>query len=155
MSLQAMAEVIGRHQNGYADGSPRSGALFVVELMIADAVNEQNQNVFWMSNESLAKKARLARQTVNRCVKELEDAGVLRRLGYHESGAIRFQWLGPRGVTSGDTPCHPGRQPLSREATPPVADGDTNPREPKRTQAAVDFDKQLEHVRAVKANHKR
>ena len=104
MSIQAMSNVIGRHEHGYADGSPSSGSLFLIELMIADSVNEQNGNVFWMSNDNLAKKARVSRETANRCVNHLEAAGVLRRVGYHESGAVRWQWIGhPEGVTRDHT----------------------------------------------------
>jgi len=99
-----MSNVIGRHEHGYNDGSPSKGATFLVELMIADSVNDQNNNVFWMSNENLAKKCRLARETVNRCVRELEAAKVLKRLGSHESGAVRWQWIGHRqGVTRDHT----------------------------------------------------
>ncbi len=75
MSIQAMSNVIGSHQHGYQDGSTNRGAVFLVELMIADSVNDQNGNVFWMSNENLAKKCRLARETVNRTVRELEASG--------------------------------------------------------------------------------
>ena len=104
MSIQAMSNVIGRHEHGYQDGSPSSGSLFLIELMIADSVNEQNGNVFWMSNDNLAKKARVSRETANRCVNHLEAAGVLRRVGYHESGAVRWQWIGhPEGVTRDHT----------------------------------------------------
>jgi len=191
MSLQAMAEVIGRHQNGYADGSPARGSLFVIELMIADAVNDENQNVFWMSNENLARKARVTRQTASRCLTVLEHfyccdrephhvveyrpegepnvlrmhvnhasdepkAGRLRRLDeHHQSGTVRWQWTGDLGVGKSDTPCRQKRHPLSANPTTPVGRSDTNPREPNGTQAAVDYDKQLEQIRAVKASRKR
>ena len=134
-----MSNVIGRHEHSYQDGSSNRGALFLVELMIADSVNEQNGNLFWMSNENLAKKCRLARETVNRLVHELEASGVLKRDGSHDSGAVRYKWIGhPEGVTTGHSGC------------------DDTSHEPKETQTepkpdAVDFDANRDQVRKIKA----
>ena len=139
MSIQAMSNVIGSHGHGYQDGSSATGAVFLVELMIADSVNDQHGNVFWMSNVNLARKARVSRETANRCVAALEHwqcceadplhvveqtpedvpnvvrkhivhadgspaRGVLKRLGHHDSGAVKWQWIGhPEGVTTDHT----------------------------------------------------
>jgi hypothetical protein len=131
MSIQAMSNVIGSHGHGYQDGSSATGAVFLVELMIADSVNDQNGNVFWMSNENLAKKCRLARETVNRTVRELEAAGVLRRVGHHDSGAVRWQWIGhPEGVTTDHT-CDERSQ---GGVTTDHKGCDDRSHEPKRTQ---------------------
>ena len=152
MSIQAMASVIGRHQHGYADGSPSTGSLFMVELMIADSVNEQNGNVFWMSNENLAKKARVSRETANRCVSRLEAAGVLRRVGYHESGAVRWQWIGhPEGVTRDHTCDERSHLGVTRDHK----GCDERSHEPKGTQgkpkpAKIDYEANAVQVRMIK-----
>ncbi len=129
MSIQAMSNVIGSHGHGYQDGSSATGAVFLVELMIADSVNDQNGNVFWMSNENLAKKCRLARETVNRTVRELEAGGVLRRVGHHDSGAVRWQWIGhPEGVTTDHT--NPREPKMNPNPQMPISQP-TQPRSPR------------------------
>jgi hypothetical protein len=156
VSIQAMSNVIGRHEHGYQDGSSNKGAVFLVELMIADSVNDQNGNVFWMSNENLAKKARVSRETANRCVSRLEAAGVLRRKGSHDSGAVRWQWIGhPEGVTRdhtcdershlGVTTDHKGCDDTSHEPK-------ESQTEPKPT--VVDFDANLDQIRTIKAGQR-
>ena len=49
VSIQAMGNVIGSHQHGYQDGSTNRGAVFLVELMIADSVNDQNLSLIHIS----------------------------------------------------------------------------------------------------------
>jgi len=149
-----MSNVIGRHEHGYQDGSSNRGAVFLVELMIADSVNEQNGNLFWMSNENLAKKCRLARETVNRLVHELEASGVLKRDGSHDSGAVRYKWIGhPEGVTTDHTCDDKSQTPV----TTGHSDCDQRSHEPKGTQTepkppdAVDFDANRDQVRKIKA----
>jgi hypothetical protein len=55
--------------------SPYEGATFQVHLAIADSVNDQNRNEFFMRLHRLADKARVTRQSVSRAVgRLLEDA---------------------------------------------------------------------------------
>jgi ribosomal protein S25 len=145
-----MSNVIGSHQHGYEDGSANRGAVFLVELMIADSVNDQNGNVFWMSNGNLAKKCRLARETVNRIVRELEASGVLKRLGHHDSGAVRYQWIGhPQSVTTDHTRDEGSHIDMT---TDHKGCKDTS-HEPKETQdqPKPDHDVNLDQIRKIKA----
>ena len=150
VSIQAMGNVIGSHQHGYQDGSTNRGAVFLVELMIADSVNDQNGNVFWMSNENLAKKCRLARETVNRTVRELEASGVLRRCGSHDSGAVRYQWI---GHTEGVTIDHTCDERSQVGVTTDHKGCDDRSHEPKETQdqPKPDHDVNVDQVRKIKA----
>jgi len=150
VSIQAMSNVIGSHQHGYQDGSSNRGAVFLVELMIADSVNDQNGNVFWMSNENLAKKCRLARETVNRTVRELEASGVLRRVGSHDSGAVRYQWI---GHTEGVTTDHTRDEKSQVGVTTDHKGCDQTSHEPKETQdqPKPDHDMNVDQVRKIKA----
>ena len=84
MSLRALSHTI--------DYSSNTGATFIVELMVADSVNDQNGNLFWMSTGNLAKKARVARLTANRALLELERQGILARIGVGPSGSIKYRW---------------------------------------------------------------
>jgi len=84
MSLRALSHTI--------DYSSNTGATFIVELMVADSVNDQNSNLFWMSTGNLAKKARVARLTANRALLELERQGILQRIGVGPSGSIKYRW---------------------------------------------------------------
>ena len=150
VSIQAMSNVICSHQHGYQDGSTNRGAVFLVELMIADSVNDQNGNVFWMSNENLAKKCRLARETVNRTVRELEASGVLRRCGSHDSGAVRYQWIDhPEGATRDHTSDDKSQTP----ATTDHKGCDETLHEPKGipTEPKPDQDANRDQVRKIKA----
>jgi hypothetical protein len=69
MSAEATGWVI-RH-------SPYTGATFVVHLMVADSVNDQHGNQFWMGQSSLAKKARVSRVMANRALASLLADGFL------------------------------------------------------------------------------
>ena len=150
VSIQAMSNVIGSHQHGYQDGSANRGAVFLVELMIADSVNDQNGNVFWMSNENLAKKCRLARETVNRTVSELEASKVLKRLGHHDSGAVRYQWI---GHSEGATRDHTGDDTSQTAATTDHKGCDETSHESKGTptEPKPDQDANRDQVRKIKA----
>ena len=187
MSIQAMSKVIGSHGHGYLDGSPSSGALFLVELMIADSVNDQNGNVFWMSNVNLARKARVSRETANRCVAALEHwecceadplhvveqtpedvpnvvrkdivhadgspaRGVLKRLGHHDSGAVKWRWTDGRKPVTTDHTCD--ETPQEGVTTDHKTCADTS-HEPKETQdepkpADVDFAANTAQVAKIK-----
>mgnify|MGYP002725771626 CR=1 FL=1 len=93
--------------------------------MIADVVNDQHGFEFWMSNDRLAQKARLSRQTVNRSIRQMVDDGFLVPIGTERCGNVRYRFHMP---STG--PCEQPKQ-VSQEATPGVTGGDTKQ---KRTQ---------------------
>lgn len=63
---------------GYAiRHSPYKGTTYTVHVMIADTVNDQYGNEFFMSLANLAKKARASRGTVSEAVGKLVAAGFL------------------------------------------------------------------------------
>ena len=117
MSVQAMGWVVS--------DSPYRGSTFLVHLMIADVVNDQHAFEFWMSNDRLAKKARVSRQTANRAVGQMVDDGLLVAIGTERCGNVRYRFHMP---STG--PCEQPKQ-VSSEATPGVTRGDTKQ---KRTQ---------------------
>lgn len=79
--------------------SPAEGATFAVHLAVADSVNDQYGNEFWMVVRELATKARCSRATAQRALKWLVENGLLdvcdgeRREGAHT--AIRYRFLLP------------------------------------------------------------
>lgn len=131
MSAEAMGYVF-RH-------SPHTGAAFQVHLAIADSVNDQHGNELWMSTSSIAKKARVARQTASEALATIEAAGGLVVVEDHRHDYAgkpsRYRFLFPtvavfyesRGVTTDDT----RRKKVSPQTTGGVTTDDTNPREPK------------------------
>lgn len=80
--------------------SPLTGAAFAIHLAIADSVNDQNDNEFWMKQEALAAKARVTRGTVQRELRAMvemglleeldDDAERLRRKSHHLAKRVRF-----------------------------------------------------------------
>jgi hypothetical protein len=134
--------------------SPFTGSTLLVHLAIADSVNDQYDNEFWMEQKRLAAKTRASRQTVNVCLAQLIEDGFLADLGevpktrgvrkylflYPDTSVVyesRRHLLSPvarddksdnRPVARDDTTCRQRRQV-------PVARDDTEPKEePKRTQ---------------------
>ena len=57
--------------------SPLRGSELIVHLAIADSVNDQNGNEFWMAVGRLAEKSRQERRTAGRAVASLVEAGFL------------------------------------------------------------------------------
>ena len=117
MSVQAMGWVVS--------DSPYRGSTFLVHLMIADVVNDQHGYEFWMSNDRLAKKARVSRQTANRAIGQMVDDGLLRAIGTERCGNVRYRFHMPSTAA-----CEQPKK-VSSEATPGVTRGDTKQ---KRTQ---------------------
>ena len=73
--------------------SPYTGAKFAIHFMIADVVNDTNNNEFWMSNENLARKARTSRQTVHAALGQMCEDGFLKlveRANQHKPATYRF-----------------------------------------------------------------
>ncbi len=57
--------------------SPYTGTKFVIHLAIGDVVNDTNDNLFWMATETLARKTRANRRTIQRVIDELVADGYL------------------------------------------------------------------------------
>ena len=98
--------------------------------MIADGVNDQHDFEFWMSNDRLAQKARISRQTANRAVRRMVDDGFLVPVGTERSGNVRYRFHMP---STG--PCEQPKQ-VSHSETPGVTGGDTKQ---KRTQRELKY----------------
>ena len=137
--------------------SPFTGATFSVHLAMADSVNDQNDNEFWMSQKRLGEKARVGRSATNEALRQLvkgspdtptvfvTDLGVIpNRRGIHR---YRFEFpdvkvkYESRYVATDDmsatdlSATATGTCPQSRQV--PVAVGNTEPKsdpkgEPKR-----------------------
>lgn len=125
--------------------SPYQGVTFAVHLAIADSVNDQNANEFWMSVQNLAMKARCERKTASRAVGQMVGDGFLRVLQERVGQTTRYRFLFPAMSATWDsrsTPESPGpgsprprltdRNPGPRRPGPGSSEP-TNPREPKGT----------------------
>jgi hypothetical protein len=123
MSVQAMGWVIAE--------SPYKASAFLVHLMIADVVNDQHGFEFWMSNDRLAQKARLSRQTVNRSIGQMVADGFLVPVGTERCGNVRYRFHMPS-----TKPCGQPKK-VSQDATPGVTGGDTKQ---KRTQRELKYE---------------
>lgn len=78
--------------------SPYKGAPFAVHFCIADSVNDQYRNEFWMRQHILAQKARISRQATNQAVQQLVDDGFLLLVGStepHTGKPRRYRFLMP------------------------------------------------------------
>lgn len=118
--------------------SPYRGAVFAVHHAIADSVNDQHDNEFWMALGKLAMKARLARPTVSEAVAKLTADGFIESVGEVDTTSgvpNRYRFLFPDapvvyetrrrgGVTSDDTQ-------VSATTTGGVTEDDTNPSNPR------------------------
>ena len=118
--------------------SPYNGATFSVHHAIADSVNDQHQNEFWMAQGRLAKKARVGRASAQRALDLLVAEGFVELLeeGKTAGQANRYRFLFPELPTVYD----------SRGGVPhhdaPQAGGGASPRgtNPKRTQEGTQED---------------
>lgn len=124
--------------------SPYKGAAFAVHLSMADSVNDQNENEFWMSITNLGIKARVARETAARAVSQMVEDGVLELIQDNSNigRPSRYCFLMPEGVTRDHTPVIRDDTPVTRDHTPVIQDH-TNPsrtqREPKEPFLAFSF----------------
>lgn len=77
--------------------SPYRGASFTVHLAVADSVNDQHGNEFWMAQGALASKARVGRQTANIALATMVADGYLEILeeGGGRSRPAHFRFLFP------------------------------------------------------------
>lgn len=130
--------------------SPYKGAEFAIHLAIADSVNDQNHNTFWMSIAKLANKSRVSRKTASFAVSKIAVDGflVLEKERPGGTNLYRFVFVDqpvvyesrttppgysyPQPVTSGNTTRNATLHHPLPEVTPPVTSGSTNPIEPKK-----------------------
>jgi hypothetical protein len=140
MSIQAMSDVMAY--------SEHRGSVYLVELMIADSVNDQHGNKFWMSQGNLANKCRLSRSTVAAALLVLEECGRIERLGWGPSGVVKYRF---KGVRYSDR-CPGIGQTLSGDQTIGVRGLDTNPSnpiEPNKRPSKKDAHKKIKEARKV------
>lgn len=144
MSVQAMSDVL--------EHSPFAGATFLVHLLIADTVNEQNEYHYWAAQDYLAKKCRLTTRSVRRAITELVDAGylvVVKRPGRYETVTYRFVFHERLSKSRPDTMSY---ESASSDRTPSPAGRTSGPDE--RTQCPTN---PIEHkepklARSTKSN---
>lgn len=72
--------------------SPFNGATLLVHLAIADSVNDQHGNQFFMSVGNLVKKTRATRKTVQTALRTLENRGFLTRLSEGKGEVYCYQF---------------------------------------------------------------
>lgn len=132
--------------------SPYQGVVFSVHLAIADSVNDQFDNLFWMSTGRLAEKARTSRQSVSAAMMRLEMDGWLIVVERRDGSTVKYRFLFPevdvvyesrRGVNPVDRGVTPRDRGVSTELTGGVKPVDTNPIEPKgnpNREYSSDFD---------------
>lgn len=114
--------------------SPYRGAAFAVHLAIADSVNDQHEDRFWMKQARLAAKARVGRGAVVSALQAMTEDGLLELVeDRHAQGRPNeYRLLMPadspevyartlsaettRGARPADTPCAPSAQGGARPA---------------------------------------
>ncbi len=131
MSLDALAYVI--RQSPYRDKA------FIVHSMIADVVNDANDNKFFMAVDTLARKSRVSRSTVLRTLATMTSDGFLERIGRELTAdgkertdlPVRYRFLFPdvpvvfETRSHGDTGLVSRRDRPSSKVTPTRSHGDT------------------------------
>lgn len=101
--------------------SPYTGVRFTIHHAIADSVNDQNADEFWMRQGVLARKARTTRGTVNAALATMIEEGFLVLLEERPGGANRYRFLYPEGVALVYDP----RSGVRAARTSGVGSGDT------------------------------
>jgi len=145
MSVQAISYVL--------ENSPYKGATFIVHIIIADAVNGQNDNKFWMSYGTTATKARITRRAAITAIQTMVKDGLLELVEKRDnnSNIFRFIFMGGELVSPGGeqiTPEVVNTVPVGGEHSTPKPN--TNPKitqgENLESQAQVIY---LEYPRQV------
>jgi hypothetical protein len=85
--------------------SPYRGAAFSIHLAVADSVNDQHGNEFWMAQGTLASKARVGRQATNAAMAEMVIDGYLEILeeGGGRSRPSHYRFLFPDAAVTHET----------------------------------------------------
>jgi hypothetical protein len=106
--------------------SPFKGATFGVHLAIADSVNDQHEYRCWMTQESLAAKARTSVRTVYDALAALESGGFLKRLGGGQlrGSAIQFRFVFKRHLEAVYKPGRAVDNGSADTSDPPAASSD-------------------------------
>lgn len=114
--------------------SPFSGATLLCHLAIADSVNDQHHNEFFMAVNNLAKKARLSRRGTQDALRSLEARGFLTRLseGKGEVYRYRFEFC-PQPVVYETRGRREFAPPAQRDASGGRTQFAQTQREPKRS----------------------
>jgi len=73
--------------------SPHKNATFLALIAIADIVNDQNDNQFWMSHKRLADKTRLGISSIKTALIELEKTGWLFRVSEVFGETVRYRFI--------------------------------------------------------------
>jgi hypothetical protein len=97
--------------------SPYKGATLLVQLAIADSVNDQNENELWMSLVKLSRKARVDRVTARLALRTMVRDGLLlvvQEPGRETPGRYRFM-MPDRGGEPVTTPQTRGGEPVTTE----------------------------------------
>lgn len=85
MSVQAISYVL--------ENSPYKGATFIVHIIIADAVNGQNDNKFWMSYGTTATKARITRRAAITAIQTMVKDGLLELVEKRDNNSNIFRFI--------------------------------------------------------------
>lgn len=87
------------------DHSPYSGAAYTIHIVLGDLANEQNDNKLWASQQWIAERSRVSRQTVNKVLDDMVTDHYLviieKATGRDKSNIYRF--LMPESVKPDDT----------------------------------------------------
>ncbi len=106
-----------------------AGAALLVHLAVADVVNDQHDNEFWMTTTNLAEKARCGRSSTVAALKTMCDLGLLEviEVGGGRGKPTRYRFLMPE-----ETARYDAAKP--RDLSVETARSDGRNKEPKRTQ---------------------
>jgi hypothetical protein len=121
--------------------SPFSGSTFSVHISVADSVNDQNDNKFWMRVRKTAKKARCSKRAAQYALHLLEKEGWLElltalpgdercyRFIFREGVPVIFDGRSPTGETRAESArggvqnLHGGGAEVAREGRSPSTPG--------------------------------
>lgn len=114
--------------------SPYRGTQFAVHLAIADSVNDQHDNEFWMSLATLAKKARVSRSMVREAVIRLLRDEFLTLLETHDRQPNRYRFCFPEVTVVYESRRNPPSDHRRGGIRPPEDPPPTTGVEPNTTQ---------------------
>lgn len=114
--------------------SPYRGTQLAVHLAIADSVNDQYENEFWMSLTTLSKKARVSRSMVREAVIRLVRDGFLTLLEAHDRQPSRYRFCFPEVAVVYESRRNPPSDHRRGGIRPPEDPPPTTGAEPNTTQ---------------------
>lgn len=137
--------------------SPYRGSTFDVHKAIADSVNDQHSNQFWMFQDKLARKARVSRETGNRAVKRLIADGFLELVeeGGGRNRPSRFRFLFPKVPQMYDSTTPDGKpKTVTRDHSNPLETVTRDHSKTTETVISVDETVTRDHSQRTKENSK-